>query len=85
MDLEVKNYALTEELRGYSARQLQFAIRLGILPTPDKLNSILNRKSGSENEINLLVKNLSSLKGNTSARKNVSSKNWSIQAFCRDN
>lgn len=62
MDLKVKNDALIQELRGYSARQLQFAIRLGILPTPDKLNRILNRKSGSENKIKLLIRSLSNMK-----------------------
>jgi hypothetical protein len=62
MDHKVKNSLLLDALRGYSARQLQFAIRLGILPTPDKLNSILSRKSGSENEIKLLVKNLQNMK-----------------------
>lgn len=62
MNLESKNSAVLDALRGYSARQLQFAIRLGILPTPDKLNRILTRKSGSENEIKLLIKNLSSMK-----------------------
>jgi hypothetical protein len=62
MYLKVKNSALLDPLSGYSARQLQYAIRLGILPTPDKLNRILNKKSGSENEIKLLVRNLSSMK-----------------------
>ncbi|MGB7816571.1 MAG: hypothetical protein WBL28_09510 [Methylotenera sp.] len=62
MVLKVKNDALIEELRGYSARQLQFAIRLGMLPTPDKLNRILSGKSGSENKIKLLVRNLLSMK-----------------------
>lgn len=62
MVLKVKNDALIEELHGYSARQLQFAIRLRMLPTPDKLNRILSRKSGSENKIKLLVRNLSSMK-----------------------
>jgi len=62
MQINAKNKVLVEALRCYSARQLQFAIRLGILPTPDKLNSILSGKSGSENEIKLLVRNLSSMK-----------------------
>jgi hypothetical protein len=62
MDLKVKNSALLDALPSYSARQLQFAIRLGILPTPDNLNLILSRKSGSEDEIKLLVRNLSSMK-----------------------
>jgi hypothetical protein len=62
MDFKIKNSLLLDALRGYSARRLQFAIRLGILPTPDKLNSILSRKSGSENKIKLLVRNLQSMK-----------------------
>lgn len=62
MALKVKNLALVEALIGYSSRQLQFAIRLGILPTPDKLSRILSRKSGSDNEIKLLLNNLSSMK-----------------------
>jgi hypothetical protein len=62
MGLEVKNRLLLNTMRGYTARQLQFAIRLGILPTPDKLNRILSRKSGSENEIKLLLRNLQSMK-----------------------
>ncbi|MGB2832697.1 MAG: hypothetical protein WBC07_07060 [Methylotenera sp.] len=62
MNLQVKNLALVEALSGYSTRQLQFAIRLGILPSPDKLSRILSKKSGSDNEIKLLLKNLSSMK-----------------------
>jgi len=62
MDLKVKNRLVLDALRGYSARQLQFAIRLGILPSPDKLNSILSRKSGAENDIKLLLRNLQSMK-----------------------
>lgn len=62
MDLKVKNLALVEALSGYSARQLQFAIRIGVLPSPDKLSRILSRKSGSDIEIKLLLKNLSSMK-----------------------
>ena len=62
MQLKTKNNVMLEALHGYSARQLQFAIRLGILPSPDKLSRILSRKSGSDNEIKLLLKNLSSMK-----------------------
>lgn len=62
MQLKAKNKVLVETLRCYSARQLQFAIRLGILPSPDKLSRILSRKSGSDNEVKLLLKNLSSIK-----------------------
>jgi hypothetical protein len=62
MQIKAKNKLLVEALGGYSARQLQFAIRLGILPTPDKLKGILSKKSGSENGIKLLVRNLSNLK-----------------------
>lgn len=62
MNLQVKNLALVEALSGYSTRQLQFAVRLGILPSPDKLSRILSKKSGSDNEIKLLLKNLSSMK-----------------------
>ncbi|NOT14471.1 MAG: hypothetical protein HOP21_02605 [Methylotenera sp.] len=54
----VKNKVLLETLRVYSARQLQFAIRLRMLPTPDKLKNILKRKSGSENDVQLLIKSL---------------------------
>ncbi|MDP3087525.1 MAG: hypothetical protein Q8M99_04960 [Methylotenera sp.] len=62
MLLNAKNKALAETLQCYSSRQLQFAIRLRVLPTPDKLNSILSSKSSSENEIKLLVKNLEMMK-----------------------
>jgi len=62
LNLQVKNKTLLNALSGYSARQLQFAIRLRILPTPDKLKVILSKKSGSENEIKLLLKTLSSMK-----------------------
>jgi len=62
MQPNAENRALAEALRWHSTRQLQFAIRLGILPTSDKLNSIMSSKSGSENEIKLLVKNLSMMK-----------------------
>lgn len=62
MQLEAKNKVLVDALHCYSARQLQFAIRLGILPTPDKLNRILSRKSGPVNEIKLSVRSLSIMK-----------------------
>ena len=62
MQIKAENKVLVGVLHGYSARQLQFAIRLGILPTADKLNRIMSGKSGSENEIKLLVRNLSSMK-----------------------
>jgi hypothetical protein len=51
MQLKVKKKAPVEVLSCYSARQLQFAIRLGILPTPDKLNGIFNKRTNPENAI----------------------------------
>ena len=38
------HYALNVNLRGYAGRRLQYAIRLGILPGPESLNQVLNRK-----------------------------------------
>ncbi len=62
MDTKVQNKPLIKALSGYSARQLQFAIRLGLLPTPDKLRRILSKKSGSESDAELLIKSLSDMK-----------------------
>lgn len=56
MSLSSKEEPIVETLRVYSIRQLQFAIRLGMLPTPDKLNGILRKGSDSENEIKYLAK-----------------------------
>ena len=55
MGLPSKKKPIVETLRVYSTRQLQFAIRLGMLPTPDKLNGILRKGSQSENEIKYLA------------------------------
>ena len=55
MGLPSKKEPFVETLRVYSAKQLQFAIRLGMLPTPDKLNGILRKGSQSENEIKYLA------------------------------
>ena len=48
MNLKQKRKALIEALHIYSAQQLQFAIRLGILPVKNKLIPIPSKKSGSE-------------------------------------
>lgn len=63
MNVELKNKPLIEALSGYSMRQLQFAIRLGVLPTPDKLSRILRKKYASKKDVKLLAKGLSELKG----------------------
>jgi hypothetical protein len=43
--------SIQEILRSYSGRRLQYAIRLGILPTPESLTQLLKRKTSSENGI----------------------------------
>ncbi len=48
MSLKRKGKALIEAIHIYSAQQLQFAIRLGILPVKNKLIPIPSRKSDSE-------------------------------------
>ena len=55
MGLPSKKEPIVETLRVYSTRQLQFAIRLGMLPTPDQLKGILRKGSQSENEIKYLA------------------------------
>jgi hypothetical protein len=37
--------------RAYSGRRLQYAIKLGILPTPESLKKLLKRKASSANGI----------------------------------
>lgn len=37
--------SLQEVLRSYSGRRLQYAIKLGILPTPESLKQLLKRKT----------------------------------------
>jgi len=58
LGLPSKKEPLVETLRVYSTRQLQFAIRLGILPTPEELNGIKRKGSESENEIQFLARKL---------------------------
>lgn len=58
MGLPSKKEPIVETLRVYSTRQLQFAIRLGMLPAPDKLNGIQRKGSESENEIKFLARKL---------------------------
>lgn len=58
MGLPSKKEPIFETFRVYSTRQLQFAIRLGMLLAPDKLNGIQRKGSESENEINFLARKL---------------------------
>ncbi len=47
--LEMTNItAMQDILHGYSGRQLQYAIKLGIMPTPERLSIILKRISNAE-------------------------------------
>ena len=39
--------SLEDILRCYSGRRLQFAIKLGILPQPENLTKLLNRKASN--------------------------------------
>lgn len=49
MKTEIKYAASIQEiLRSYSGRRLQYAIRLGILPTPESLNQLIKRKVSTE-------------------------------------
>ncbi len=40
--------AMQDILHGYSGRRLQYAIKLGIMPTPERLSLILKRVSSAE-------------------------------------
>jgi hypothetical protein len=62
MKVEMTSFASVQEiLHSYSGRRLQYAIRLGILPTPESLNRLLKRKSSTENGIkNKAITKLSS-------------------------
>ena len=40
--------SMQDILHGYSGRQLQYAIKLGIMPTPERLSVILKRMSNAE-------------------------------------
>lgn len=66
MQTEQSKHEALNTFAGYSARQVQFAIRLGLLPTPEKLRKILTRKSTGpkinvsvENKNRLLIRKLS--------------------------
>ena len=49
MKLEMINIASMQDiLHGYSGRHLQYAIKLGIMPTPERLSLILKRISNVE-------------------------------------
>jgi hypothetical protein len=48
MELKVKRKTLIEALHIYSAQQLQFAIRLGLLPQRSKPIPISSKKSVAE-------------------------------------
>lgn len=52
MKTEIKKIVSTEDiLSAYSGRRLQYAIRLGILPKPERLNQLLKRKISTEKSI----------------------------------
>ena len=52
MKVETTNSAYIEKITlSYSGRRLQYAIRLGILPTPESLKQLLKRKTSTENGI----------------------------------
>jgi hypothetical protein len=45
MKIEMTNMPTFDDvLLRYSGRRLQFAIKLGILPTPERLSQVLSRK-----------------------------------------
>ena len=49
MKLEMINIASMQDiLHGYSGRHLQYAIKLGIMPTPELLSLMLKRISNAE-------------------------------------
>jgi hypothetical protein len=46
MELRVKNRVPPQELlRNYSGRRLQFAIKMGLLPTPESYSQLLKMQS----------------------------------------
>jgi hypothetical protein len=50
MSNETKHIGSIEDvLRVYSGRRLQYAIRFGILPTPESLKQLLKRKTSTKN------------------------------------
>ena len=52
MNLQIANNASVQDIRqGYSGRHLQFAIKLGIMPTPESFSLILKRIINTENGI----------------------------------
>ena len=52
MKVETTQIASIQDiLPSYSGRRLQYAIRLGILPTSESLTQLLKRKTSSENGI----------------------------------
>jgi|GEM_PF-4439121 hypothetical protein len=52
MKVEIDNIESVEHiLQGYSGRRLQYAIRMGILPTPEMLSQLLNKKMSTINRI----------------------------------
>ena len=40
--------SMQDMLHGYSGRHLQYAIKMGIMPTPERLSKILKRISNAE-------------------------------------
>lgn len=52
MKVETTHIAYIQDiLPSYSGRRLQYAIRLGILSTPESLTQLLKRKTSTENDI----------------------------------
>ena len=52
MKVEITHIAsINEVLSRYSGRRLQFAIKLGIVPTPKSLTQLLKRKINAEKSI----------------------------------
>ncbi len=46
MELKIKNAMPTQELlRNYSCRRLQFAIKMGLLPTPENYSQLLKMQN----------------------------------------
>ncbi len=52
MKIEINYIESVEDiLRSYSGRRLQYAIRMGILPPPEKFNLLFSRNTKAENKI----------------------------------
>lgn len=56
MNLQIANNASLQDIvHGYSGRHLQYAIKLGIMPTPETFSLLLNGIINTENALTLPI------------------------------